>query len=290
MGVIEIKNFIKHFGNVKAVDDITLSVNEGEIFGYLGPNGAGKTTTILCMMGFLNPTAGSISVLGKDATRERTALKNEIGYLSSDVHLYNDLTGQDHFNLIESVRGKSLILDQLINDFSYDPKIKVKNLSTGNKQKLGVLMCFMNQPKILILDEPTKGLDPILQNKVYEYLLNFKKNGTTIFMSSHNLDEVEKLCDHVGIIRTGKLVAVETIRTLKEKRIHVVRVNFNEHPNIDIFKTLDIEDLVELANNEISFKVKGDITPIIREISKYGLQNLEVTYAALEEIFMEYYI
>jgi len=289
MGIIKITNLKKYFGKVKAVDDITLNVNEGEIFGYLGPNGAGKTTTISCMMGFLNPTAGKISILGKDSVQDRTVLKNDIGYLSSDIQLYKDLTGWDHLNLIKNIRGESPILTKLIDDLSYDPTIKVKNLSTGNKQKLGIIMCFMNSPKVLILDEPTKGLDPLLQNKIYEYILDFKKNGTTIFMSSHNLSEVEKLCDHVGIIKMGKLVTMETIHSLKEKRILVVKAYFNGHSKIDDIKIPGIERFEKLAGNGISFKIKGEITPIVKEMGKYDLHDLEITHASLEEIFMEYY-
>ena len=289
MIVITVKNLIKHFGKVKAVDGISFNVDEGEVFGYLGPNGAGKTTTISCMMGFLNLTGGEISIMGKDVIKESTSLKHDIGYLSSDVHLYQDLTGNDHFRLIEAIRGKSPILKQLIRDLSYNPKVKVKNLSTGNKQKLGVIMCFMHQPKLLILDEPTRGLDPLLQNKVYEYILNFKKDGTTIFMSSHNLGEVEKLCDHLAIIRTGKLVALETLSTLKEKRIHMVRAYFKDTPHIKDIQMSGVEDFEKLPGNGISFKVKGDITPVIQKISKFNLYDLEITHASLEALFMEFY-
>lgn len=197
MAVIEIKNLKKYFGNIKAIDDISFSVKEGEIFGYLGPNGAGKSTTIFYLMGFIIPTSGSISIFGKDAIKERTILKKDIGYLSSDVHLYKNLTGQDHINLIKSIRGKSLLLKKLVQDFDFNPKLQVHHLSTGTKQKLGIILCLMSQPKLLLLDEPTRGLDPLLQNIVYNYILELKKNGSTIFMSSHNLSEVEKLCDHV---------------------------------------------------------------------------------------------
>jgi ABC-2 type transport system ATP-binding protein len=289
MGTIEIGNLKKYFGAIKAVDDISLSVNDGEIFGFLGPNGAGKTTTIACMMGFLRPTAGTITINGKDATKERTFLKNEIGFLSSDVHLYKELTGMTHVQLVEGIRGKSELLPKLLYDFSFDLNQKAANLSTGTKQKLGIIMCFMNKPKILLLDEPTRGLDPLLQNKVYEYILDAKKNGTTIFMSSHNLSEVERLCDRVGIIKSGKLVEVETLATLRGKQISVVKAYFKERPSLKAIKIDGIENIQPFGSNGVTFTLKGEIGPVLKFLDGNQLIDLEIAHASLEEIFMEYY-
>lgn len=286
---IEIKHLKKYFGNVKAIDDISFSVEEGEIFGYLGPNGAGKSTTISCLMGFIFPTSGSISIFGKDAIKDRAILKKNIGYLSSDVHLYKDITGQDHLNLIQSIRGKSPFVKRLIQDFDFNPKLQVHHLSTGTKQKLGIIICLMNQPKLLLLDEPTRGLDPLLQNMVYSYILELKKNGATIFMSSHNLSEVEKLCDNVGIIKSGKLQAVETMTTLKEKRIHLIYAYFRRIPKNLNLKIPGVENVEKISGDGISFKLKGDIDPVIKELSKFNLYDLEVTHASLEDVFMEFY-
>ncbi len=289
MTVIEIRNLKKYFSKIKAIDDISLSVNQGEIFGYLGPNGAGKTTTISAMMGFISPTDGTIKVFGKDINTYKDVLKSEIGYLSSDVHLYENLTANDHFKLIEGIRGKSNNLTQLKEDFKFDFNQKVHHLSTGTKQKLGVILCLMVDPRVLILDEPTRGLDPLLQNKFYEYLFSFKKKGTTIFMSSHNLSEVEKLCDRIGIIKAGKLLAVETITSLQDKRIHIVKTKFTEQIDLNVFKVDGVENVNVNQQGEFTLKVKGAIDPVIKLISQYNLIDIEVNPASLEDIFMEFY-
>jgi ABC-2 type transport system ATP-binding protein len=289
MKVIEITNLVKHYGNVKAVNGISFSVHEGEIFGYLGPNGAGKTTTIECLMGFINPTSGNISIFGKDASLNSAELKQDIGYLSSDVHLYNNMTGKDHFDLVESIRGKSPILKQLVNDFSFDQKFKVHHLSTGNKQKLGIILSLMSQPKLLVLDEPTRGLDPLLQNIMYEHVLKLRNNGTTVFMSSHNLSEVDRLCDNVGIIKSGKLEAVETLETLKEKRIYDVRVKLEHLPEKNYFVGDGIQNVKELQNNTLLLRVNSNITFILEKLHNLKVIDLEITHASLEDIFMEFY-
>jgi ABC-2 type transport system ATP-binding protein len=289
MNVIEITNLKKHFGRIKAVDDITFSIGQGEVFGYLGPNGAGKTTTITCMMGFLKPTAGTITILGKDALKQRTELKKDIGYLASDVYLYRNLTVREHLNLIENIHGKSPVLTKLLDDFSLDPKMKAEHLSTGTKQKLGIIMCFMTQPKLLILDEPTRGLDPLLQKVVYQYIKNFKKNGSTIFISSHNLGEVEKICDHIGIIKSGKLEAVETMSSFKKKKIHIIRAVFKKIPEQKVFRINGVESIKQINHNEINIRVKGNINEILKLITKYDLDDIEISHASLEELFIEYY-
>lgn len=290
MSAVKITNFKKYFGNTKAVDNISFEVQENEIFGYLGPNGAGKTTTISCMMAFTHPTAGNISIFGQDAQASRTCLKSMIGYLSADVNLYKNLTGQDHLDLIQKIRGKSEILPKLIRDFELDPKAKAGRLSTGNRQKLAIIMALMNEPKLLILDEPTRGLDPILQKMMYEYILDFKAKGATIFMSSHILPEVEKLCDHVGIIKKGKLINIETIASLRQKRLNTVRAFFEKRVPLKTFDILEgVEQVEKLNHNGISFKVKGDINQVLKTLSKYQINYLEITHADLEEIFMEYY-
>lgn len=289
MSAIQIQNLKKYFGTVKAVDDISFSVEEGEIFGYLGPNGAGKSTTIACMMGFIKPTAGTISIFGKDAQTSRTELKHDIGYLSPDVHLYNNLTGKEHFDLIQKVRGKSEILPQLLEDFGFNPNVKVAHLSTGTKQKLGLILCLMNTPKLLLLDEPTRGLDPLLQNKVYEYILAAKQKGTTIFMSSHIISEVEKLCDRIGIIRAGKLVEVETVASIREKKVYTYKVYFEKTPDLKKLQIPGIEDINKMIDGGVEFHFKGDIDKLLKLLSQYNVLDLEVSHLSLEEVFMKYY-
>lgn len=288
MPAIEIKNLIKHFGKVRAVDGISFEVSEGEIFGFLGPNGAGKTTTIRCMMDFIRPTGGSIRLLGKDARQDSVELKKNIGYLSSDVYLYDKWTGQEHLDFAISLKGKSPRLDSLIKRLDFNPKVKVKTLSTGNKQKLNILLAFLGDPKLLILDEPTRGLDPLLQNEIYAILQEFQKDGGTVFLSSHNLPEVEKICGRVGIIRQGKLSAVEKIDDLKEKSMHTGHISFDGAFNKNDFLAEGFAITSENANG-FSFTIRGPINPFLSALTKYRVKDFEITHANLEDIFLTFY-
>ena len=203
MNAIEVKNLKKHFGKIKAIDGIDFSVEKGEIYGFLGPNGAGKTTTIRCLMDFIRPTEGSITILGKDAQKHSVELNKKIGYLSGQVHLYDKWTGQQHIDFIKATNGTEDIAEKLIKRFDFDPAMKTKKLSSGNRQKLGIIMAFMTKPELLICDEPTNALDPLLQHEVYELLKEARDGGATVFMSSHNLPEVEKVFGKLRIKACG---------------------------------------------------------------------------------------
>lgn len=295
MNVIEIKNLKKYFsargglgGKVKAVDDISFEVKKGEIFGFLGPNGAGKTTTIRCMMDFIRPTEGSISILGLDSRKDSVELKGKIGYLSGDTRLYDKWTGAEHIKFVECLRGKSKNLKDLLKKLNFDPKLKFKHLSSGNRRKLGLILALMNDPEILIMDEPTLGLDPLLQNEIYEILEEMRGKGTTIFMSSHNLPEVEKVCDRAGIIKEGKLVGIETIEELGEKRLRRIEVRFADKFNKSDFKSDGVENVEEIADG-LLLTVRGDINPVIQKIAQHKLHDLEISHATLEDVFLEFY-
>lgn len=287
--VIQIKNLKKYFGPyIKAVDGISFDVEEGEVFGFLGPNGAGKTTTIRLMMDFIRPTSGSITILDKDAHTSSVELKREIGFLPADNSLYDNWNGTDHISLQEMVRGKSKIIQELIDRLGYNPKMRVKLLSTGNRQKLALILALMNEPKLLVLDEPTAGLDPLLQNVFYEILTEFRQKGTTIFMSSHNLHEVEEICDQVGIIKKGQMVAVEKMSALRDKRLYRVTCRFAKQYQYKDFNLPDI-DFIDKSAKKIVVKVRGDINPIMRKINKYKLENIEIIQGSVEDVFLEYY-
>lgn len=288
MAVLEVKNLSKCFGKVNAVDDISFSVEKGEIFGFLGPNGAGKTTTIRCIMDFLRPSLGNINVFGLDSLKNSSEIKKRVGYLPADVSLYDGWTGQDHFNFLEKVKGKSENLSELIEKFDYNPKIKFKNLSTGNKRKLGIIIALMHKPELIILDEPTAGLDPLLQNTTYEILQDYQKTGSTIFMSSHNLAEVDRICSKVVIIKDGKIVATEGVSDLKNKKIHVVTVHFNGpfEPNNLLFEGAEVQ---EKLPDGLILDVKGDLNPLVKKLGAYDIRDLEISHASLEEVFLEFY-
>jgi ABC-2 type transport system ATP-binding protein len=288
MSVFAVHNLKKHFGPVKAVDGITFSVEKGEIFGFLGPNGAGKSTTIRCAMDFLRPTSGHIEILGKDAQADAPSLKTEIGYLSPDVHLYPHWTGAQHIAFIAALRGSKGNADHLVKRFQFDVKAKTQALSSGNRQKLGLILAFMMDPKLLILDEPTAALDPLMQNRVYEELKAFQQDGGTVFISSHNLSEVERICGRVAIIRHGKLATIEDIGGLQQKRIHLVTARFSHVPVTFLHGTKDVE-VLHKDEVSISLRVRHDINPVLKELARYDVHDVEITHASLEDIFMQFY-
>jgi len=284
---IEVKNLKKSFDVTKAVAGISFNVKKGEIFGFLGPNGAGKTTTIRCLMDLLRPDAGTVTIFGLDARKDAPQLKKKIGYLPGEVNLYGGWTGQEHIRFVERMSQPSKIAGRLVKDFDLDTKFKVKNLSSGNKQKLGLILALMKQPKLLILDEPTLGLDPLLQNKVYEVLQKFAAEGTTIFMSSHNLAEVERICWRVGVIKDGKLIEVDSVRELKGKKIYNLTARFSQEapenfamPGVEITKKMP---------GGVVLRIKGDINPVLDKLKQYELTDIEITHESLEQVFLEFY-
>lgn len=286
--VIKVENLKKHFGKVKAVDGISFQVKKGEIFGFLGPNGAGKTTVIRCLMDFLRPTSGKIEILGQNANRKSHLQKKKIGYLAGHVEVYDHWTGEDHIKFIAKLSGKKNIALKLRKRFDFDAKRKAKELSSGNRQKLGLILAFMNQPEVFIFDEPTNALDPLLQIEVYDMIKEAVKNGATVFMSSHNLAEVDKVCNRVGIIRQGKMAAVESISALKEKRIYTLNARFADNFKKEDFKMSNVVP-GKTTRDSLSLKVKGDINAVLRQLSKYRLKDLEITPASIEDIFLEFY-
>lgn len=286
--VIEIKDLNKHFGKLHAVDGINLEVNKGEIFGFLGPNGAGKSTTIRCLMGFNKPTSGTIKVFGYDMAIESVKAKKHIGYLSSNVKLYDSWSGWDHIHFFENVRGKSKNIDELIERLDFDPNAKFRHLSSGNKQKLGLILALMNEPDLLIMDEPTVGLDPLLQFEIYKLLLEMRDRGATIFISSHNLPEIERLCGRVAVIRNGKLVAVESIKSIGEKKLHKIEVHFGDKFLASEFNIKGVTKIEEIGDGLI-ITAGTELTSLLKLITKHDITDIEVTHASLEDVFLKFY-
>lgn len=286
--VVVIENLKKYFGKTKAVDDISIEINKGEIYGFLGPNGAGKTTAIRCLMDFLRPDSGKISILGMDSTLESSSIKSKVGYLPSEMYLHNDWTGFEHVEFIQAVRGKKHDYSDLAKKFDLNLKSKTKYLSTGNKQKLGILLTFMIEPEVLILDEPTRGLDPLLQNTFYKLLEDFKHRGGTVFMSSHILPEIERVCDRVAIIRGGKIVAVEIVEQFKESAVHLATVQFENPADKSKFNLAGSEKIDEFEKGLI-LKIKGSIDLLIKELSKYRVKSLQLDHSSLEDLFLSFY-
>jgi ABC-2 type transport system ATP-binding protein len=287
--ILKVKNLKKYFGCVKAVDGISFEVAKGEVFGFLGPNGAGKTTAIRCILDFIRPQSGEVKIFGFNSKNNNFHLSRErIGYLVPAMNLVDSWSGRDHLTFQQGLRGKSEILSDLLKRFDFDPRPKVKNLSTGNRQKLGLIMALMNKPELLVFDEPTVGLDPILQEEFYKILKEFTSSGVTVFMSSHNLPEVEKVCSQVAMIKSGKILTTQKISGLKGKKIHSVRVTFSEPVKKEEIADRNIE-IEEEIQGGYQLCVKHNINLFIEKIAKFKVESIQISQASLEEIFMEFY-
>lgn len=286
--VLEIKNLTKYYGKNLGIKNISLELKEGEIFGFIGPNGAGKSTTIRAIMNLINKTEGTILLNGKSLEKNNTKLKEQIGYLPSEIHLYEDLTVKEMLNYHESFYKKNIHQrrKELVKKLKLDENKKIEELSFGNLKKLGIVLALMHEPKLLIVDEPTSGLDPIMQQTFYELLKEEKQKGTTIFYSTHILNEVSKICDRVGIIKNGKLLKIETIEELHNKNFNNITIESTEIEKI--ITDLKIKPLIK-ENNKIKFQNELKAEPLIKELSKYKIENILIEEPTLEDIFLHYY-
>lgn len=284
---ISIQNATKLFGQKRALSDISLEVEAGSIFGFLGPNGAGKTTMIRSMMDYIRLDEGDITLLGKDAKLESAQLKTDIGYLSSDIQLHKNWTAKEHIEFFGGIKGTGRAHD-LCDAFNLDVNVRVHKLSSGNKQKLAIILAFLGNPKLIIMDEPTRGLDPLLQNQLYELLRDFTDSGGTVFFSSHNLSEVQLLCDNVAVIRNGELVLVQSMDEVLKLNVHYITASFADPLQLKDFKKSFIK-IVKHDERSLELKVKGNLDEVLRMLTKHTMQDLEVRHATLEEVFMEYY-
>ena len=281
--MLKIEKLTKYYGNIRGVEKLSLELEDGEIFGFIGPNGAGKSTTIKCIMNFINKTSGNIYINNILVEDKNFEYKNLIGYLPSEIHLYDDYTVLEMFkysSLFYSNKALKRALE-LSKRLELETNIKIENLSLGNLKKVGIVLALMHEPKLLILDEPTSGLDPIIQEEFFNILKEEKKKGTTIFFSSHVLSEIKKVCDRVGIIKEGHLIKVDTISNF----------NKNNYLNIHI-ESKDIEMISKELNIDIinnNFIYQGDINILINKLSKYKINKLLINEPEIEELFIDYY-
>lgn len=295
MNIIETKKLTKYYGKTLGIKDLDLSIQQGEIFGFIGPNGAGKSTTIRTLLGLIHPTSGTATIFGKDITKFGPEIKEEIGYLPSEVFYYDNMKVIDLLKYSGSFYKKdsnliSKRIRELAKYLDLDLKKKIDDLSYGNKKKVGIIQGLLHEPKLIILDEPTGGLDPLMQQRFFDLLREENKKGVTILFSSHILNEVQKLCDRVAIIKDGKIIKIDTIRSLAEntyKRFRLetaVRVDKSRFTGIK-----GISDLV-ITNNTVSFLFRGRINEITKIIASLNLTNMLVEEPDLKEIFMHYYV
>lgn len=286
--ILEIKHLTKYYGKILGVKDLSLALYKGEIFGFIGPNGAGKSTTIRSIMHLVNKTSGQVLLYGQELTGEDPALKESIGYLPSEVHLYEDLTVKEMLDYHASFykRDLSQRRRELVKKLQLDETKKIEDLSLGNSKKLGIILAFMHEPKLLILDEPISGLDPIMQQTFYNLLREEKQKGTTILYSTHILSEISKICDRIGIIREGKLVNVETTRELQAKNFVYVTITAKDVDGI--VKSLGLEDF-EREDNTVRFKNNLPLNELVRALADYDLQELLIEEATIEDMLLHYY-
>jgi len=285
---LSIQKLTKYYGDIKGVENLSLELESGEIFGFIGPNGSGKSTTIRCIMNLINKNNGKVFINGESFEKDNVNLKKEIGYVPSEIYLYDDLTVKEMLDYHETFYDKNIHerRNELVERLKLDESKYIEDLSLGNLKKLGIILALMHEPKLLILDEPTSGLDPIIQNVFFELLKEEKKKGTTIFYSTHVLSEVSKICDRVGIIKNGKLIKIENIDELSKKNLTYVTIMSEDVDKI--INKLNI-NVIYRNDNNIKFANYLNCDELIKKISKYKIDKLLIEEATLEELFLHYY-
>jgi ABC-2 type transport system ATP-binding protein len=291
--IIRTNKLSRYYGDVAAVVDLDLTVHRGEVFGFLGPNGAGKTTTIRTLLNFIHPTSGSATIFGQDSVRDGPALRARIGYLPSEFTLLDNWTGVQYIQwLSEAYATDSLAEAQRLSALlEFDLARALKGMSSGMKRKMGIIAALAHKPDLLILDEPSSGLDPLMQQVFQDLIREVRAEGRTVFLSSHNLPEVEHICDRVGIIRDGRLQAVETIADLTRVAFRWVTFSFDGPVPCEEFVALSGVTDVTVETGDLQMKVSGDadMRAIIRQAADTGAVNVDIVHPSLEEIFLTYY-
>jgi ABC-2 type transport system ATP-binding protein len=293
--VIQTQQLTHRYGKFTAIQDVNLDVRRGEIFGFLGPNGAGKTTTIRTLLDFIRPSAGSASIFGLDARRDSLAIRQRIGYLPSELALWENWTGLEYVRWLEQVRGVGngyrAEAQRLAARLDYDLSRSLKGLSTGMKRKIGLIAALLHKPELLILDEPSTGLDPLMQQVFHEFMREVRSEGRTVFLSSHNLPEVEAICDRVGIIRAGRLEAVETVADLTHVAFRWLTLTLDGPAPLDGFRAIEgISDL-SAEGPVIKLRLSGDtdMDAVVKQAARYTVRDIHLEHPTLEEIFLTYY-
>ena len=287
--VIKIKDLTKNYGKSRGVKNINLEIEKGTIYGFIGPNGAGKSTTIKCIMNLINKNSGEIHIENTPVNNKNYKIKEDIGYLPSEIHLYENMPVKKMLDYSASFYKKdcSKRREDLVKKLEVDENKKIDELSLGNLKKVGIILALMHEPKVVIMDEATSGLDPLMQEKFYDILEEEKKKGTTIFFSSHILSEVKRICDKVAIIKEGQIIKIEDMNSFDTSEVVQVKVNSSQMD--EILKDLKIENIKYRKENEVKFIYKGEINTLIQIVAKYSVSKLIIEELDLEEIFMHYY-
>lgn len=289
---IRTEGLTKHYGKVEALVDLDLDIRPGEVFGFLGPNGAGKTTTIRTIMDEIRPTRGKATILGMDTHEKSVEIRRHIGYLPGDLAMYPSLTGKDILTYFANLRGGvdwsyvSTLRDRLDVDLTK----KVGDLSSGNRQKVGLIQAFMNKPQVLIMDEPSSGLDPLVQREFQAMMREVANDGRTVFLSSHTLSEVQRVADRVGIIRQGRLITVESVSKLRSRGMRRVELELDAPVDAAVFEAIPGVRDVATRNHHVVMSFEGDMGALLKAAaSRYAIVDISTQEADLEEIFLTYY-
>lgn len=289
MNAIEIKNLTKVYGKNRGIQDINISVKEGEIYGFIGPNGAGKSTTIKTLLNFIYSTSGEALIFGMDSVKESEKIKEYIGYVPSEVRYYDDVKVKDIIKYAQSFYPKSNkeYVDRICNELELDMNKKMGELSLGNKKKVAIAQSLINNPKLLILDEPTNGLDPLMQKKLFNILIEEKEKGNTVFLSSHNLVEVQNLCDRVCVIKEGKIVDIIEIE--KSKTELKLKVTLSSSDITDDIVLNLIDKILDKNGKLYTFIYSKNIDSLVKELANYKIDELLIEKENLEDAFLNYY-
>lgn len=287
MNVIETKGLTKYYGKSRGIIDLNLFVTEGEFFGFIGPNGAGKSTTIRTLLGLINKSSGSAEIFGRNIETNKKEILAEVGYLPSEAVFYSGMRVKDAIKLSADLRKKDCKKEakELCERLELDTEKKVEELSFGNRKKVAIVCALQHKPRLCVLDEPTGGLDPLMQREFFTILKDRNAEGATIFLSSHILSEIQRNCTRAAIVREGKLIACDSVESLSKtsaKRIHI-------DGNADITALKNVRD-IQKTDNGTSFLYSGDINEFLQYISKYSIDDLSISEPDLEEIFMHYYL
>jgi ABC-2 type transport system ATP-binding protein len=288
---IRTQGLTKHYGQVRALEALDLEVQAGEIFGFLGPNGAGKSTLIRTLLGYLHPTAGGATVLGLDIVSGSVDIRRRVGYLPGGISLYDSLSGADALDYLNDLQGRPATRrDELCERLQMPPSVlkrRVRDYSRGMRQKIGVIQALQHDPELAILDEPTEGLDPLMQHAFYAIMDDLRQDGRTIFFSSHVLSEVERICDRVAIIRAGHLMVVQHVDELLARRKRTIHLRWRDGTP-DLSSVPGLADVV-VQSDQVSATLLGDVAPFVRAVASPELLDLTIEPASLEEAFLEYY-
>lgn len=289
--VIQTENLTVYYGKHLGIKDVDLRVEEGEVFGFLGPNGAGKTTTQRVLLDVIRPTRGRAAIFGLDCQEDGVEIRQRVGYLPGELALYKNMRARQFFKMYEYLRGENGSKGywrKLAERLDLDTSRKIGNFSRGNKQKVGVVAAFMNRPDLLILDEPTGGLDPLVQQTVMEMVREVQADGRTVFFSSHILPEVQAVCDRVGIIREGQLVATQRVEDLIAARMNRMSLLFSELPPDGAFEIPGVTE-TKRTNQTITLEVQENLAQVLSAAAQYDIQDIETHNISLEEVFLTYY-